>query len=143
MPPILVLICLGLMFLLSWLWPIAIFLRAPWNLVGLVPMLLGVASCGAGIRRIKKSRTTIHTFGQPSRLLTDGIFRFTRNPIYLGFATILSGAWLLMGALSAAVGVLLFVIVADRWYIRFEETTLVKTFGQEYEQYKSKTRRWI
>ena len=143
MPPVLVMICLSLMFLLSWRWPVVVFLRAPWNLLGLAPLLLGVASCGAGIRRIKKSRTTIHTFGQPSHLLTDGIFRFTRNPIYLGFATILTGAWLLLGTLSAAIPVLLFVIIADRWYIRFEEATLAKTFGQEYEQYKSKTRRWI
>lgn len=142
-PPWLVLICLGVMFLLSWLWPVLTFLRYPWNLLGLVPLLLGLAVSRAGMLRIRKSGTTIHTFGRPSRLLTEGIYRFTRNPIYLGFAAILLGAWLLMGALSAAVGELLFVIVADRWYIRFEETTLVKKFGQKYEKYKSKTRRWI
>ena len=142
-PPKLVLICLGLMFLLSWRWPVLTFLRYPWNLLGLVPLLLGAASCITGIRRIRKADTTIKTFGQPSRLLTDGIYRVTRNPIYLGFATILLGAWLLLGALSVGVPVLLFVVVADRWYIRFEEATLARTFGQEYERYRSRTRRWI
>ncbi len=142
-PPFLMLICLGLMFLLSRRWPIVTFSRFPWNFVGLVPLLLGATLGIAGIRKIKKSHTELHTFGQPSHLVTDGLYRFTRNPIYLGFATILLGAWLLLGALSAAIGVLLFVIVADRWYIRFEEATLAKTFGQEYEQYKSRTRRWI
>jgi protein-S-isoprenylcysteine O-methyltransferase Ste14 len=142
-PPKLVLISLGLMFLLSWPWPVLTLLHCPWNLLGLVPLPLGAASCIAGVRRIKKSGTTIKTFGQPSRLMTDGIYRFTRNLIYLGFASVLTGAWLFMGTLAAAVPVLLFVIVADRWYIRFEEGTLARTFGQEYEQYKSWARRWI
>src|ERR1039457_6529008 len=74
LPPILLLICLGLMFLLTWLWPIVTFLRVPWNLVGLVPLVLGGAMGVAGIRRIKKSHTTIKPFGQPSRLVTDRIF---------------------------------------------------------------------
>jgi protein-S-isoprenylcysteine O-methyltransferase Ste14 len=63
--------------------------------------------------------------------------------MYLGFSAILAGVWLVLGALSPLLGVLLFLVVADRWYIPFEERELSVKFADEFDAYRSRTRRWI
>ncbi len=63
--------------------------------------------------------------------------------MYLGFALMLAGVWMLLGALSPVLGVLLFSVVTDRWYISYEEKAMRASFGQEYEAYQRRTRRWI
>jgi protein-S-isoprenylcysteine O-methyltransferase Ste14 len=85
----------------------------------------------------------VNTFSNPDQLVTDGLYRFSRNPMYLGFALVLIGVWLLLGRLTPLMGVLLFVLVADRWYIAYEECRLVETFGQAFTAYKAHTRRWL
>ncbi|GAE32578.1 isoprenylcysteine carboxyl methyltransferase [Halalkalibacter hemicellulosilyticusJCM 9152] len=63
--------------------------------------------------------------------------------MYVGFLMALVGLFVVLGAVSPALFVLLFLIVTDRWYIKYEENILNETFGVEYERYKSSTRRWI
>lgn len=136
-PPILFLICL-----LHWLWPLRRVFPAPYNLLGLVPVLLGFASGLAGALRFRAARTNILPFKEADRLVTDGPFRYSRNPMYLGLALVLTGSWVLMGSLTPVICVLVFVVVADRWYIRFEERMLQRKFGPEFDAYRARTRRW-
>ena len=63
--------------------------------------------------------------------------------MYLGFALVLVGAWLLLDAWSPLLAVLAFVLAADRWYIAYEEQRLVIKFGQAYGAYKQRVRRWV
>jgi protein-S-isoprenylcysteine O-methyltransferase Ste14 len=93
--------------------------------------------------KFSKLGTPIKPFDEPNKLVTDGFFKYSRNPMYLGFALVLLGVWLLLGALSPLLGVVLFVAITDRWYIPFEERALVEKFGPEFQAYRSKTRRWI
>jgi protein-S-isoprenylcysteine O-methyltransferase Ste14 len=143
LPPILFLICLVLMSLLRWLWPVGVFLRFPYNLAGLLPVVLGLGSGIAGAVTFRRARTNIRPFREADKLVTWGPFRFSRNPMYLGVTLVLVGSWLLMGVLSPLLGVLIFVITADRWYIAFEERMLQQKFGVEFETYRAKVRRWI
>jgi protein-S-isoprenylcysteine O-methyltransferase Ste14 len=143
MPPTLFYVCIVLMVLLAWLWPVGTVIRFPTNLLGTVPLLLGMGMAVWGSRKFSKVGTTIKTFDEPGQLVTDGLFRITRNPMYLGFVLALLGVWILLGSLSPLAGVILFVVVADRWYIRFEERVLTETFGLEFEAYRARTRRWI
>ena len=94
-------------------------------------------------KRFDKINTEIHTFKKPRRLVTDGVFKISRNPIYLGFAISLLGVWILLGSLLPIVGCLLFILVANYWYIPFEERAMKETFGAKYENYTSTVRRWI
>jgi protein-S-isoprenylcysteine O-methyltransferase Ste14 len=75
--------------------------------------------------------------------VVGGLYRFSRNPMYLGMGLMLVGAGVLLGALSPLFGVALFVIVADRWYIAFEEQAMQAHFGPAYAAYQARTRRWI
>jgi protein-S-isoprenylcysteine O-methyltransferase Ste14 len=58
-------------------------------------------------------------------------------------ALVFVGVWILLDALSTGLPVLVFIVVTDRLYIRFEEKMLARKFGQEYHEYRRKTRRWI
>ena len=87
--------------------------------------------------------TEINTFKPPKRLVTDGLFRYSRNPIYLGFTLALLGWAIVLGNLAALDGVLLFFLAAHFWYIPFEEKAMKKEFGTVYEQYKKQVRRWL
>jgi protein-S-isoprenylcysteine O-methyltransferase Ste14 len=59
----------------------------------------------------------------------------------MAFALI--GLSILLGSISPVIGVLVFIILADRWYIPFEERMMTKTFGQKYKSYQARTRRWV
>jgi protein-S-isoprenylcysteine O-methyltransferase Ste14 len=142
-PPLLFLICLAMMGLLRWLWPIRIAIPYPYKLLGMVPVLAGLLLVLLGVRQFRKAQTNIRPFRQPDVFVTQGPFRYSRNPMYLGLSVVLVGAWMLLGALSSVLGVLIFVVVADRWYIPFEERMLEQAFGAVFDVYCSRTRRWI
>jgi protein-S-isoprenylcysteine O-methyltransferase Ste14 len=143
MPPTLFYFCIILMVLLTWLWPARRIIDSPFNILGVVPLCVGVGISIWGSQKFESVGTTIKTFDEPNELVTDGLFQLSRNPMYLGFALALLGIWMIQGALSPLVGVIVFVVVTDRWYIPFEERMLSVSFGPEFERYRSRTRRWI
>ena len=134
---------LALMILWRWAGPFGKFLGPPATYLGVLPALMGSILSILGLRRLMKAGTTVKAFHQPQRLVTDGIYRYTRNPIYLGLALVLAGACILMGAGCLLVPVAIFVAIADRWIVRAEDRMLSQKFGQEFEAYRGRTRRWI
>ena len=142
LPPILVLGLLILMAVLRALAP-GPLIRPPWPWLGLVPLLLGLGLLISGSGRFRKIGTNLKTFDEPGVLVTDGPFRFSRNPMYLGFLLLLLGVAAIMGAGTPFVGPLAFVLAAALWYIPFEERMMRAKFGEAYEAYSRKVRRWI
>jgi protein-S-isoprenylcysteine O-methyltransferase Ste14 len=120
-----------------------VIVPAPWNWLGIVPLVGGMAFGATGARLFARRRTNIDTFGDPTILVTDGPFSFSRNPMYLGFALFLTGAGIVLGALWPLLAGLTFWVVADRWYIPFEEAAMQRRFGEQYDAYRRKVRRWF
>ena len=75
--------------------------------------------------------------------MTTGLFRYSRNPIYLGFSIALFGVAIVLGNVIAFDGFLAFIIAVNLWYIPFEEAEMEKQFGQDYLAYKNKVGRWF
>ncbi len=115
----------------------------PYSLVGLIPLVGGLALAVIGSRHFAQVDTNIKTFDDPTRLVTDGLFRYSRNPMYLGFVLFLFGTALLVGTLPAFGLAALFAVVTDLWYIRFEEKAMRRCFGAAYDAYAGSVRRWI
>ncbi len=143
LPPTLMLICLAAIILLRMDWPLVIFLSFPANMIGIIPLGVGYLFLVYSLDEFKLLDTTLDTFEQPARLVVVGLYRYTRNPMYLGFVLMLAGISLLLGALSPFIGVLLFFLITDRWYVAFEEKVLETRFGRFYDTYKRRTRRWF
>jgi protein-S-isoprenylcysteine O-methyltransferase Ste14 len=99
--------------------------------------------CGWFVRTIEKSETPIRTDRPVPRLVTDGPFRYTRNPGYLGLALLYAGIAVLRNALWAILLLPGVVYVIQREVIRREERYLERTFGEEYLAYKRRVRRWV
>ncbi len=108
---------------------------------GLIGVGLGVMI--AAVATMVAWKTTVVPRRDPSALVTGGVFRFSRNPIYLGDAMILCGAILWWDTLWALPLVPIFVVVIQSRFILGEEARLSAGFGAEFDAYKARTRRWI
>lgn len=111
--------------------------------VGIALALIGVALTIGAAGQFSRRKTNINTFLKPDHLVIDGLFQYSRNPIYLGFACVLMGVALALDNFVGMAIAVAFVIIADRWYIRFEEKVMAETFGDAYAAYRKSTRRWL
>jgi protein-S-isoprenylcysteine O-methyltransferase Ste14 len=105
----------------------------------------GLAVSLAGVIEFRRARTTVHPLRpeRASALVSGGIYRFTRNPMYVGMLTTLLGwaAWL--AAPWALLGPVAFVAFIGRFQIAPEERVLQRLFGADYEAYTRRVRRWL
>jgi len=143
MPTTYLLISIIVMTVLHSLFPAMRIIPPLWNLLGLVPLALGVIINLVADKAFHKANTTVKPFEESSALITQGVFRASRNPMYLGFVLILIGIAVLMRSLTPYVVVLAFAILIDRMYITVEERMLAEKFGTEWEEYRQSTRRWL
>lgn len=143
LPPTLFIVCIASMVCLWWLLPMAQFWGWPLGLIGLLPFAGGLAVAKHGSDIFEKKGTNIETFDAPDLLITNGIYKHSRNPMYLGFVLSLTGIFIILGTLSSLLVVLLFIAITDRWYIAYEEAAMADVFGEDYAMYKSQTRRWV
>ncbi len=81
--------------------------------------------------------------GAASSLVSSGVYRFTRNPMYLGLSVTLLGWAMFLSNPLALLAVPLFVLYINRFQIDPEERVLSSLFGAEYAAYKEKVRRWL
>jgi protein-S-isoprenylcysteine O-methyltransferase Ste14 len=132
-----------IMVALHFLFPGAIIVPLSWNLLGLAPLAGGIAINLMADSAFHKAGTTVKPFQESTALITDGVFRISRNPMYLGFVLALIGVALLLSSLTPWVIVLLFAILMDRIFILVEEQMLQARFGQAWAEYKAQVRRWI
>lgn len=126
----------------SWTMPgdaMDIALRAP----GLAAIAVGVAVVIQGHRLFRRAGTTVPTGLPTDALVNDGLYRYSRNPIYVGLTAIYAGVALLADNLWM-VGLLIpILIVMQRGVIAREEAYLTGKFGDAYLAYKSRVRRWF
>ncbi len=142
-PPVILLACLLLQIGLHYGLPIMTIVERPWNWAGAALIVFGILIVIGPVTAFSRADTTIKPFQESSALVVEGMYRFTRNPMYLGMVTVLAGVAVLTGSVSPFVGPVLFVPLMNRRVIRFEEAMLEERFGDEYRNYKDRVRRWL
>lgn len=92
-----------------------------------------------------RNKTTVNPLqpGKASALVLTGVYRVTRNPMYLGMALLLLALTAFLGNPIGLLFVLAFMLLIHKVQIKPEEAALVKKFGMEYEEYMKQVRRWI
>jgi protein-S-isoprenylcysteine O-methyltransferase Ste14 len=105
----------------------------------------GAASGAAGVWSFHRARTTVNPWRPhaSSTLVISGIYRWTRNPMYLGLLLALLGWGLYLANVYALMLACTFVPYMDRFQIRPEERALQHTFGQQFCDYCGQVRRWL
>jgi protein-S-isoprenylcysteine O-methyltransferase Ste14 len=98
-----------------------------------------------GVLAFRRSSTTVDPRfpEQASRIVSSGIYRYTRNPMYLGMLVVLIAWMALLSNVGTVVMPVLFVLYITRWQIVPEERALAQKFGAEYEVYRRAVRRWL
>jgi protein-S-isoprenylcysteine O-methyltransferase Ste14 len=114
-----------------------------WRLLGLLPLAAGIALNLLADRAFKAAGTTVKPLLESTALVTDGVFRLTRNPMYLGFLLLLLGLWILLGVATPGLVLAPFAVLIDRAFIAPEEEKLARTFGGPYAAYRHRVRRWL
>jgi protein-S-isoprenylcysteine O-methyltransferase Ste14 len=117
---------------------------------GLASQFIGGAILVAGLALLvfagglfKRAGTDMIPFREVSALVTGGVYRFSRNPMYLGMAAVLLGCAVTVGSAMALLIPPLFMIIIEWRYIRPEETLLEGLFPEEYPVYRRRVRRWL
>ena len=115
---------------------------------GFAVALLLVAGAGfdlAGLLSFRASRTTVNPMRpeRASTLVTEGVYRFTRNPMYVGIACLLTAWALVLPSWLALLGPMAFVAYLTRFQILPEERALLGLFGEDYRAYMRRVRRWL
>jgi protein-S-isoprenylcysteine O-methyltransferase Ste14 len=109
---------------------------------------LGLAGFGfvlgwMAMNEFKRARTSNDLQKPGAGLVTSGIYRYTRNPVYLGFVFVLIGFSVSMGTFSGVILAWPLVVLMNKLVINPEEIELVKRFKQQYSVYQSRVRRWL
>ena len=114
----------------------------PWSLIGIAPLLVGIGANLWADRAFKVSDTTVKPGERPSALITDGAYRFTRHPMYIGMLLVLIGVAILLGRPLPWIVVPAFAVVVRRFMI-MEEDRMEAEFGEAYREYAQHVRRWL
>ena len=143
MPTSYLLVALLIMISLHLVLPLGRVLSSPWHLVGMIPLGIGLALNLIADRAFHRVSTPVRPLESPAVLLQDGVFRITRNPMYLGFVLALLGIAVLLGSVAPFVVVPGFAALMDRVFISIEEANLERCFGEAWLRYRSRVRRWF
>ena len=144
-PPLVALACAGLIWASSLYIPQLGFEFAEQRNIAIVIGILGIAIDIFSVRLFFKNNTTVnpHDPSKSEWLVTTGIYRFTRNPMYVGMALLLIAVGIWFGNWSFVPSTALFILYLTRYQIIPEEQMLRSKFGEAYEKYCEKVRRWI
>jgi protein-S-isoprenylcysteine O-methyltransferase Ste14 len=142
-PPVLTFIFLVIAYTAKWSISIPYTMPRILNIVGFVFVTLGFVLGFSAFLEFRKAQTTILPHGSVSSIITSSIYRFTRNPIYLGFALMVIGFPLISGTLWGLIIVPVFIYSMNSLVIEREEAYLEKKFGDVYTSYKGRARRWF
>lgn len=145
-PPVLVALAAGLLMGgLARAWP-GLTIDVPHGrAIGSAFAVAGALLALAGVFRFRRHATTVHPHHpqRASTLVTSGVYRVTRNPMYLGLALMLVGACVRLGSPLALLGLVAYVAYMNRFQIGPEERALTGLFGEAYTAYTRSVRRWL
>jgi protein-S-isoprenylcysteine O-methyltransferase Ste14 len=145
-PPLaLVAIVAALMWIASLAAPIFDFLVPGKVFLSMSLALIGAVTCVAGIVSFRRAKTTVNPTkpNSTSALVISGVYKYTRNPMYLGFALVLLGWAVFLSNLAGLALLPAFFVYMNRFQIEPEERVLASLFPHEYPAYLAKVRRWI
>jgi len=132
-----------IMIILHFVFPIMYLIVDYWKLIGIIPLLGGIVLNLLADKSIKVNNTTVKPGQESEVLITKGVFRINRNPMYLGMGFIHLGIGVFLGSLTPFIVIPIFIYLIDNEFLAVEENMLRDKFGDHWIEYKNTTRKWI
>src|SRR5712692_1199466 len=118
--------------------------RSIWiQVIGVLPLVGGIWLFSSARAAFRIHRTSLMPWEPSVALVQDGPYMFSRNPIYLSFATMYLGASFIFNSALLLIVLAFVLVLFDRTQIPREERYLQERFGEEYSRYRAKVRRWV
>ena len=118
--------------------------ESPWQYLALVPVAVGTAILARCIWEFaSRGRGTLAPIDPPRRLVVTGLYRYVRNPMYVGVLTVLLGEAALFRSVALLEYAAVFFVIANVFVLLYEEPALRRRFGESYEHYCRAVHRWI
>jgi protein-S-isoprenylcysteine O-methyltransferase Ste14 len=125
------------------LWPIPVLGAPSKYVVAAVLIIASVLIMPSVLRRFRRAATPFDVRKAALSLITDGPYRFSRNPVYVSLTMLYLGIGILLDNGWVLILVIPVILVMDVWVIRREERHLEAKFGEQYLRYKAVVRRWV
>ena len=142
-PPVFMLISLIGVVVFGFIFQVFKVIKYPYNLVGIIFILIGIIFMGSAGKLFLKYKTTLDPNKKSKKLVIEGPYKITRNPMYLGAFLVFLGIGILSGDLISVLCSFIAPILVNYKIIPAEESIMEKTFNKQYGEYKAKVRRWI
>jgi len=142
-PPIIAIVLLLISFGLHFLVQGEAKLLASFRFTGIFILVVGFWIIFWAFGLFQKKETPVIPTDIPTTVVSDGPFRFSRNPMYFGMVLILLGAACSVGTFPMFLAPLTFLLIINRIFIPYEERKMEDLFGQTYLDYKRRVRRWL
>ena len=112
---------------------------------GILLLVLGFVILISAVRLFRKDKTTVNPLSpeQATKLVTDGIFKYSRNPMYLGMALVLGSIAVFFNLIGGIILIALFCAYITKFQIFPEEKAMRDLFPDDFDKYTKATRRWI
>jgi len=143
MPPTLLVASVTAMAGLHLLLPGPRWLASPWRWLGVAPIALGVVWNLWADRLFKRHRTTVKPHRAPTSLVCSGPFRISRNPMYVGMVAIAAGVAVLLGTVAPLIVLAAFTGILAGKFVPMEEQAMAEAFGDAWDDYRRRVRRWL
>jgi protein-S-isoprenylcysteine O-methyltransferase Ste14 len=124
----------------------AVYFASPWHLLlAAICAALGVTIGLLGFSALSQANTTINPVNpeKASSVVTGGIYRYTRNPMYVGLTALLVAWTIWLSVPWAVIGPVAFMLYLTRFQIIPEERAMSLKFGHDYDDYRTRVRRWL
>jgi protein-S-isoprenylcysteine O-methyltransferase Ste14 len=118
-------------------------LHIPNKLIAGVIIIFGFMVMTWAWLQFRKSDTAVCPTSKSSLIVTRGVYKYSRNPMYLGMLIMLTGTSFLMGTIPSMFAPIGFFIIIDKVFVPYEEEKLLSAFGDVYSKYQMVTRRWL
>jgi protein-S-isoprenylcysteine O-methyltransferase Ste14 len=143
LPPVRFVLAVIAMIVLARLVPVVQWHVPALRWAGIALIAAGFAIAITAAMRFRRRGTPLEPFSDATTLVVEGPYRYTRNPMYLGLATILVGTGLVLHALTPFFVIPVFVTIITARFIVPEEAMLEARFGDAYAEFRGRVRRWL
>ena len=137
------LLTLSLCMLATWYFGETSLQTLPLILIGICLIGLGFLLAFNSISRFIKAKTGVVPFSESTTLITEGFYKYTRNPMYVGMNSFLLGLMLILKNPLNIIFLFIFFFIVRNMFVLKEEVQMEEPFGEDYLTYKRKVRRWL
>ncbi len=143
LPPLIYGASLLLGIVIQLMFPISFLPGSVGGWLGVLLILLSILIVGSAFRALGRAKTPFDVHQPTVAIVTDGAFRYSRNPMYLSLTLLYLGLTSLINSLWLLLLVMPLMVVMQRGVVEREEQYLEAKFGEEYLRYKMRVRRWV